>query len=407
MNCESKRIESDILLEDYRDECEEGLSMEMIALIDILRRSTTSKKINFNFKAFFRPFFKAYALRLRLSVCVHASSAKLFLCLHSSLIQQPQQSIMSTEKSKALQPLKPDEQEAVISARLAVPDRPLRGLMARLQAIAKSDGSEEAASAIASFTLELEAYVLNLSRIEAVAQQTTVEEVRKYDEKIQAITAENQATIESIESLKKELVNVQQDRKNKLEYDSIASEIMKYGTREELQNSLSSLQEQIDTLHSESTKYTEIMSTSESRFEGIASQLEALRAEVGHEVGERERRAVERGGESDEEEEANANQKHGEPNDGGIALDEEEGAVTGRKSSLNPSAPSFKPSGNASRSSTPGLSGKRVNTTGEKRTRSSARRGGEEEQSGRSTKKVHLEEGEMSDAEDEEEEGAA
>lgn len=309
---------------------------------------------------------------------------------------------------KPLQPLRSDEQEEVISARLAVPDRPLRGLMARLQSIAKSDGPEEASSAIASFALELEAYVLNLSRIEAVAQQTTIEEIRKYDEQIHTITAENQATIESIESLKRELVDVQQDRKNKLEYDSIANEIMKFGTREELENSLASLQEQIDTLHSESAKYTEIMSTSEARFEGIASQLEALRAEVGHEVGERERRAVERGGEGEQEEETNVNPKHGDANDGGMTMDDEEGAASGRKSSLNPSAPAFKPAGNTSRSSTPGPSGgKRTDKTGEKRMRSSARRGEDEDQNDRTTKKAHLEEGEMSDAEDEEEEGAA
>ena len=278
------------------------------------------------------------------------------------------------------------------------------------------------AQAIASFQLELEAFVLHLQRVEAVANKTTVAEVRAYQDKVALMDQERVDTLESIELLKKELVYVQQDRKNKLEYDALASEIMKYGTRDELETQLTNLQTTLDSLSGESAKYSEIMAQSKSRFEGIADNLKKLRADVGFEVGERERREVEREGEGDVEEETRVGDEAVEAAtaaaaaaavatapgamDGEEREGEGEGQGKGNRSALNPSAAVFKPN-ESSRASTPGATASNRGSAGAKRRRTARRAGDEEEEEEGGAQKRPREEGEMSDADDEEEEGAA
>jgi hypothetical protein len=268
-----------------------------------------------------------------------------------------------------------------------------------------------------AFRLELEAYILQLGRVEAVATQTTVAEVQTYKYMVELMDQEKIDTLEAIEELKRELVFVQQERKNKLEYDQLASEIMKYGTREELESQLASLRATISNLTGESSKYTDIMEQSQSRFIGIASELKKLRADVGFEVGERERREVEREGEGDVEEERRAGEEAAEASAAASVRDDgtkegqddqrdaQEDNKGGGKLTLNAAAAPFKPRG-----STPGLSSS-VTDTSSKRRRSTRRAEVDDEDNEEDAlaKKRAREEGEMSeeaDAEQEEEEGA-
>lgn len=298
----------------------------------------------------------------------------------------------------------------------------------------------------ASFSLEIESFVLGLARMEAVANQTAVQEVEAYEARVGTIRHEREQTAETIEALKRELAEVQQDRQNKLEYDALASEIMKVGTRTELEAQLAALHDAIGTLVNDSAKYTEVMNTSHGRFESIASQLEMLRADVGFEVGERERRAVEREGadgdadgadvesdneDDDDKERAAAAAGAGDANAATAAALDGDGDNDGRLSrassrapsrrALNPAAPAFQPGGDGkntqsrSRASSPGalsIPAKRTRVT---RDATSAARA-----TSKSGRKRAREEGEMSDGgqdgstkgkddddDDDEEEGAA
>ncbi|UZJ51822.1 hypothetical protein CBS101457_001142 [Exobasidium rhododendri] len=323
-----------------------------------------------------------------------------------------------TERAPIPAPLKLDEQDAVLRSRLAFNDRPLKLLLRKLTQIVNAKGGAELTQAMTSFRLDLDSYILQLQRIEAVAQKTTIHEVRAFEEKATSMGKQKVDTLDSIEMLKKELIEVQQDRKNKLEYDALASEIMKYGTREELEDQLTKLRTTLSNLSEESSKYSATMAQSKIRFEGIAEQLKKLRADVGFEVGERERREVERDGEGDAEEELKSGEEAVEEAAAAVIAadvgDEEEGQSQGKgdRNALNPSAVVFKPT-NASRNSTPGMPGSArgsVNGASTKRRRSARRSGGEEdEEMGESGKKRSKEEGEMSagEAEEEEEEGAA
>lgn len=276
------------------------------------------------------------------------------------------------------------------------------------------------AQAMASFRVDLEAYILQIERVEAVAKMTTVAEVQAYQHMVRLMNQEKLDTVQSIEELKRELVYVQQDRKNKLEYDQLASEIMKYGTRDELESQLESLRTTIDNLTGESAKYSDIMRQSKSRFEGIAKDLKELQSDVGFEVGERERREVERDGEGDAEEEAKLGEEAMDvtaehtSGDGETEGQEQDNDKRGR-SSLNASAAVFKPRA-TNRASTPGggPGSSRSSAKGSlsKRRRSLQRADGDDvdEEHGASTIKRAREEGEMSDveaAEEESEEGAA
>lgn len=278
---------------------------------------------------------------------------------------------------------------------------------------------------MASFRVELEAYILQLNRVEAVAKTTTVAEVQAYQDMVRLMDQEKLDTIRSIEELKKELVNVQQDRKNKLEYDQLASEIMKYGTRDELESQLESLRTTIENLTGESAKYSDIMNQSKARFEGIAKELKELQADVGFEVGERERRAVERDGEGDAEEEVRIGEEALDATTADLTMEHKERARETEepeqsndkrgRSSLNASAAEFKPRA-TSRGSTPGGAENNQSTTKEsssKRRRSLRRADGNDdvdEENENSAIKRAREEGEMSEVEgteEESEEGAA
>lgn len=263
------------------------------------------------------------------------------------------------------------------------------------------------------FRLELEAFVLQLERVEAVATKTTVAEVQTYKTMVASMDQEKIDTLQSIEELKRELVHVQQERKNKLEYDQLASEIMKYGTRDELESHLSTLRTTIDSLVGESSNYTDIMEQSKSRFAGIASELKKLRADVGFEVGERERREVEREGEGDAEEEARAGEDAADATAAMNARDdaakEDEGRNANDKTGkLNASAPEFKPR-HSSRASTPNAADATRGDGSSSKRRRSIRRGDADADADGLAQKRAREEGEMSeiDIEEEEEEGAA
>lgn len=101
-----------------------------------------------------------------------------------------------------------------------------------------------------------------------------------------------------------------------------------------LSSSIHKLQQSISSLTEENSRYSELASSSQQRFQETASNLFQLSLEIGEEVGERKRRDVEKEGEDgDGDEEEN---KEVEEN--------EDGSTLPSSDSLNPSASIFKPS---------------------------------------------------------------
>ncbi|CDR88252.1 uncharacterized protein SPSC_03913 [Sporisorium scitamineum] len=292
---------------------------------------------------------------------------------------------MASSPRTQLPPLTHEQQEYIIKQRMQVDERTLRRLIKKLTLLLSSKDAESIASSRLSFKADLEAYRLQLLRLSSIAHGTCQVEINSYTAELSEIEAEQQQTQQRIDALKQRLQDVRRERKNKLEYDVVAGEIVKLPTRMELEESLGRLSEQLEGVKAEREKYVDMSKNAAERMDVVINELVSLRNDVGFEVGERERREVERadgdadgdagdaaaadGSHRDDASESGAGRKgrsrklSDEPEEG----EEEEGEDTpvGRSGSstprrlatmeedtssavppLNPSAPTFRPTGN-------------------------------------------------------------
>lgn len=274
---------------------------------------------------------------------------------------------------------------------MQVDERSLRRLVKKLTLLLSSKDSESISCSRLSFKADLEALRLQLSRLSSIARGTSQVEIASYQTELSEIESEQQQTQQRILALKQRLEDVRRERKNKLEYDVVAGEIVKLPTRQELEETLGRLGEQLEMTRAEREKYKDMSKDASQRLERVIGELEQLGNDVGYEVGERERREVERAdgdGEADGHE-AGAGAGAGAADDVSDAGrrsrgrkvsgedpeegEEEEGeqsepgAAAGRSGSstprriaaeeeapatLNPSAPTFRPSTSAAGGST-------------------------------------------------------
>lgn len=177
---------------------------------------------------------------------------------------------------------------------MQVDERSLRRLVKKLTLLLASKDPESVASSRLSFKADLEAFRLQLLRLSSIAHGTSQAEIASYTQELSDIQTEQQQTQDRIDALKRKLQDVRRDRRNKLEYDVVAGEIVKLPTRAELEESLGRLSEQLDGVRAEREKYRDMSRHAATRMGAVIQGLEALRNDVGYEVGERERREVER-----------------------------------------------------------------------------------------------------------------
>ncbi|SPO22870.1 uncharacterized protein UTRI_01548 [Ustilago trichophora] len=295
----------------------------------------------------------------------------------------------SPSRTRAVQPLTGEQQEHIIKQRMQVDERSLRRLVKKLTLLLSSKDSESISSSRLSFKADLEALRLQLSRLSSIARGTSQVEIASYQTELSEIEYEQQQTQERILALKQRLEDVRRERKNKLEYDVVAGEIVKLPTRQELEETLGRLGEQLEGTRAEREKYKDMSKDASQRLERVIGELEQLGNDVGYEVGERERREVERAdgdGEADGheagagagaaddvsdagrrsrrrkvsgEDPEEGEEEEGEQSEPGVAADRS-GSSTPRRipaeeeapATLNPSAPTFTPSTTAAGGST-------------------------------------------------------
>lgn len=289
---------------------------------------------------------------------------------------------MASSSRNPLPSLTSEQQEHAIKQRMLVDERSLRRLVKKLTLLLASADAESVSSSRISFKADLESLRLQLLRLSSIAHTTSAVEISSYTSELVEIESEQQRTQERIQALKRRLEDVRRERKNKLEYDVVAGEIVKLPTRSELEQSLGRLGEQLEGVRAERGKYRDLSTNGDGRMGEVIGMLQELRNDVGYEVGERERREVERAdGDADGEAEPAATV----PDDGSESGrkrtrkvsgdereegEEEEGAAFSRSGSstprrplkveddaasvtaLNPSAATFRPSAPASSSST-------------------------------------------------------
>ncbi|EST10203.1 THO complex subunit 7/Mft1 [Kalmanozyma brasiliensis GHG001] len=265
---------------------------------------------------------------------------------------------MASSSRTPLQPLTSEQQEHIIKQRMLVDERSLRRLVKKLTLLLASRDAESVSSARLSFQAELEAFRLQSVRLISIARGTSEAEIASYTSELGEIETQQQQTQERIHALKRRLEDVRRERKNKLEYDVVAGEIVKLPTRKELGESLERLREQLESVRAEKGKYADLSTNGDGRMGTVISMLDELRNDVGFEVGERERREVARA-DGDAEVEAVVDEEEGGKRTRKVSEDEEEeGAADSRSGSstprrpirvddetpaLNPAAATFKP----------------------------------------------------------------
>ncbi|SNX82221.1 uncharacterized protein MEPE_00927 [Melanopsichium pennsylvanicum] len=201
---------------------------------------------------------------------------------------------MASSSRTTLQPLTGEQQESLIKQRMQVDERSLRRLFKKLTMLLSCRDAELISSSRLSFKADLESFRLQLLRLSSISHSTSQVEISSYREELSEIELEQRKTQHRIVALKRRLQDVRRERKNKLEYDVVAGEIVKLPTRNELEESLERLREQLEGVRSEREKYNELAKGAGKRMETVITGLEGLRNDVGYEVGERERREVER-----------------------------------------------------------------------------------------------------------------
>ncbi|GAC98951.1 hypothetical protein PHSY_006548 [Pseudozyma hubeiensis SY62] len=335
---------------------------------------------------------------------------------------------------------------------MQVDERSLRRLVKKLTLLLASKDVESVSSSRLSFKADLEAFRLQLQRLSSIAHGTCQVEIQSYTSELTEIELEQQATQQRIHALKQKLQDVRRERKNKLEYDVVAGEIVKLPTRKELEESLTRLSEQLEGVRAEREKYAVMSEKAAERTGEAIGVLDTLRVDVGNEVGERERREVERadgdadgetaegaaatgtnGAGDDVSESGGRSKTRQEETEDGPEEGEEEEAVQGLSASrsgsstprrplaaddvpapptLNPSAPTFRPSSTAVTSSTSSTRRKRDSTAmtasdeeGEVADGSSVATAAASN-SNTPRKRQRTEEGEVATGESEEEEGS-
>ncbi len=196
--------------------------------------------------------------------------------------------------SSTRQPLSGEQQEQVIKQRMQVDERSLRRLVKKLTLLLSARDAESVASARLSFQADLEAFSLQLLRLSSIARTTSQVEIESYSQELREIQEEEHKTQSRIEALKRKLNDVRRERKNKLEYDVVASEVVKLPTRGELEEGMGRLEEGLGEVRGEKGKYAGLAEGAAERMAELVKGLAELRELVGFEVGERERREVER-----------------------------------------------------------------------------------------------------------------
>lgn len=263
-----------------------------------------------------------------------------------------------------------EAQDDALRQRLDISEVRLDRIVSRFSTLLRSEDVESHSCQQLLFLEDLKAMRHYCRKLQSVARSTCEVEIRSYQREFSDIEEQRGLTKTHIETLKRRLEEVKVERKNKLEYDIVAAEIIQLPTRADLVESLDKLTEQLQQVQAENAKYASMSRSAAERMSDLAGSIDALHADIGYEVGERERREVERvDGEADIDTAEAAPSRAGDREEGeerehrSSATPIETRSLTPRtttldgdpsSSALNASAPVFRPStSSATAASTP------------------------------------------------------
>ncbi|KAF9913074.1 THO complex subunit 7, partial [Lobosporangium transversale] len=180
----------------------------------------------------------------------------------------------------------------IIRARLNVNERPLRILTTRFhkwcQALSVGT-NEDIERELQSLLHEVTYFELSISKTQLVAEMA--ERERLSYEQSQQRTEENIARSEKeLEVLTRELEEAKQERANKILYDQLATEVSRFPSRQSNQESIATLQSEIQELEDEAVRQGLVMELRKKQFYDAFSCLQNIHDSIEEDQQEEQRR---------------------------------------------------------------------------------------------------------------------
>ncbi|QRV87793.1 THOC7 domain-containing protein [Ceratobasidium sp. AG-Ba] len=200
---------------------------------------------------------------------------------------------MSTEDSPLPLPT-PEQEEALIHARVQNDDRIVRKLTKKLQSYLalhfayisyqnESDPSlatlvnlTEVDNARDEFLVELASFRLSIQKSTLVLG-AEARQVQQYNNEIESIAQEHDATRLDLDNLRLTLEQEQMFRKRKQEYDVVAEKINDFPTRAELTADITALDDELSTIRAAREDHNENLAARRAILDTLVSQIQSLR----------------------------------------------------------------------------------------------------------------------------------
>lgn len=195
-------------------------------------------------------------------------------------------------------PANPPTEDLIRARPLLFESRPLTRVNKRVSQLTSANPPTPAHPDI---DLDFSHFTTALSRIQLLLS-TTTREISRYNTEKTSITLLASDARTLLTTLRTTLLDAQQEKRNRLEYDDIAGgilEIQGLRPRAEQYQSLTRLGGEIRELERERDEYSQVWAARRAQFEEIVKQLEVMSAQIKEDKEEQDRRE----GMSEEEEE--------------------------------------------------------------------------------------------------------
>lgn len=193
-----------------------------------------------------------------------------------------------TVQTVPIPPLGAEEEDHIILARITNDERPLRRVIKKFHnyislshppIVPGSNGFPTASSvddAREAFLVELATFQLSLKK-SAMICEAEARQVDEYQRERKRIDNEHETLKGQIEELKIALEHAQMARRRKIEYDSVTEKVNTIPSREELEQTIQSLENDMAAIRAEHETQNRTLQGHKSALDGIIAELSSLR----------------------------------------------------------------------------------------------------------------------------------
>lgn len=185
----------------------------------------------------------------------------------------------------SIPPLTAEEEDAVIHTRIVNDEKNLRRVLKRFYTYVSLAHAPSAPlpgpsatveDAREAFLMELASFQLSLKKSSMICE-AEARDVEEYRQEKQRIEEEHTNLRVHIEQLKTSLEEAQQLRRQKIEYDQIAEKINKLQTREQLEESIQALENEMTEIQAEHDTQTRLVQAQKTSLATVIADLNSLR----------------------------------------------------------------------------------------------------------------------------------